>query len=153
FGGTLGLRFALLPRHAYASQFNVGVGAFFGLESVNFFAALSPGLRVELMGVRTHSLLIPYLSLSAFGQVVVPVETYPPFVRAGFALSWNLASAFDYSAGSPLLGLRFGGGDSWFLIPVAIIAGLIAFGDVRVYVQQDPRSGTLVGGLSIGVGF
>jgi hypothetical protein len=154
-GGNLGLRFALLPRTGPEAQLNVAVGAFVGFESVNWAAALSPGVRLEVMGVRTNSLLIPYLSLSLFGQVVVPMEGVSgPFGRAGLAVSWNIASALNHSgAGLGSIGGNWGSGGGWVIIPVLIAAAIISFGDLRVYFQTDPRTGQLVGGLSIGFGF
>jgi hypothetical protein len=146
--GTLGLRFALLPRSDFP-QFNVAASAFFGLESLNFVPTLSPGLRLELVGVR-GPVLIPYLSFSVFGQVVAPVFRESVRGRVGVAFAWNLAALpgsgrwADWGGG--------GGGSSWLIVPIAIVAALIAFGDVRLYIQTDPR-GPLTYGLSVGVGF
>lgn len=152
--GTLGLRMSIM-RRSEASQFTVAGGAFFGIESINWVATLSPGLRVELMGVH-GPVLIPYLSLSLFGQVLVPINNRMSNalagMRVGIAFSWNLTAI--PGAGRWLGGSWGGGGGSgsWIIIPIAIVAALIAFGDVRLYLQTDP-AGRLVYGLSIGVGF
>ncbi|MFT3707533.1 MAG: hypothetical protein QM817_07670 [Archangium sp.] len=144
FAGTLGLRMGLL-RHA--SQFNIGAGAFLGLESINFVLNFSPGLRLEVMG-QHGPVLIPYLSLSLFSQLLVPFDAKPVGVRTGVALSWNLAAI----PGAPSWFGGLGGTNSWAVIPIAIVGALIAFGDVRLYLQTDPR-GLLIYGLSIGLGF
>ncbi|MBL8915528.1 MAG: hypothetical protein JNM17_32820 [Archangium sp.] len=151
--GTIGLRMSMM-RRSEASQFTVAGGAFFGLEAINFVVTLSPGLRVELMGVH-GPVLIPYLSLSLFGQVLVPINTRMTNaltgMRVGLAFSWNLSAI--PGAGRWWSGWGGGGGSgSWIIIPIAIVAALIAFGDVRLYLQTDP-AGRLVYGLGIGFGF
>ena len=145
---SLGLRFAMLPRAGDVPQFNAAAGSFFGFEFINFVPTLSPGLRLEVMGVH-GPVLSPYVSLSLFSQLLVPLNQTPAGVRAGVALSWNLAAI--PGAGSWYSGWG-GGGSSWLIIPIAIVAALISFGDVRLYVQSDARAGVIYG-LSIGIGF
>lgn len=151
FNANVGLRMALLPRDLVESQFNVAVGAFVGVESLDGIATFSPGLRVELLGVRAIPVLIPFLGLSGFVQLLAMGTGQPVFPRAGLALSWNIPASIEHwgSGGRVFSG---GGGSSWVIIPLAVIAAVIAFGDLRVYVQPDPRDGTLMGGFSVGVG-
>lgn len=150
FNANLGLRVALLPRDPVESQFNVALGGFVGIESLDGVATFSPGLRLELLGVRAIPVLIPFLSLSGFVQLLAMADGRPVFPRAGLAVSWNVpASVEHWGSGGDLSG---GGGSSAIIIPLAIVAAVIAFGDVRLYLQPDPRDGTLMGGFSVGVG-
>jgi hypothetical protein len=149
FGFTLGLRGALLER-SDQPQFNMAVGGFFGLEAINFVPVFSPGVRFELLGLRGRA-FIPWGSFGAFSQLLVPANGDPVGVRGGLVLAWNLAAVpgnMPWWRGSWGSG---GGGSAWILIPIAVIAAVIAFGDVRVFVQTSPVGG-VIGGLSIGVG-
>lgn len=154
FAGTLGLRFALLPRTLEA-QLNVAASAFFGFESINYVPTFSPGLRVELVGVR-GPVMIPYLSLGAFGQLLAPANGDPVAARVGLAFSWNIVAALSGGGGGGSLGNLGNLGGAVWLIPVvvvvAIVAAVITFGDVRCFIQTNP-GGDVIGGLSIGVGF
>lgn len=142
--GSLGLRFAMLPRPP-ERHFNVAVGGFFGLEAVNFVPTLGPGVRLELLGARSD-LLLPYLSLSTFAQVLVPANGDPVGGRVGLAFSWNLVTAGD--------GRWFGwtGSGTWLDVPIAIVAAIITFGDLRAFLQIDAQ-GRVAGAFSIGFGF
>lgn len=149
FGFSLGLRGALLER-SDRPQFNMAVGGFFGLEAINFVPVFSPGVRFELMGLRGR-VLIPWGSFGAFSQLLVPANGDPVGVRGGLVLAWNLAAVpgnVPWWRGSWNVG---GGNSAWIFIPIAIIAAVIAFGDVRVFVQTSPVGG-VIGGLSIGLG-
>ncbi|MFO0600670.1 MAG: hypothetical protein U0228_35505 [Myxococcaceae bacterium] len=155
-GLSLGLRFALMAR-TRVPAFNVAAGAFFSFEAVAPVPALSPGVRLELVGAR-GPVLIPYLGLSAFGQVLLPLTGKDVGVRGGLILAWNLFAAGGTGRGSWWHGFHWNGAgsSSWIIIPLAAVAVLITtfitVGDLRVFIQSSPTGG-VIGGFSIGAGF
>lgn len=158
FGGQVGLRFGLLQRPRGGPSFNIAVGAFIGFETWGrawAAAAIAPGVRLEINGTRDLPLLLPYLSFYTFLQLVAPLDGTGVAPRFGLGLNWNVLAAIERwgggGFGGGFGGLGGGGGEAaLLLIPIVAAVTFVLLGDIRVYLQPDPRTGRVMGGFSVG---